>query len=263
MYDSTITGSGIYAITNKVNGKMYVGSAVDLRGRLAVHLSGLKNGSHCNKKLQRAWIKYGEHAFEYSVLEYVEDKNELISREQEWIDETRCVSLGYNICPIAGSSLGVVRSPEAVAKMIGRKHSPETIAKLKGRTVSLETRAKISAAAIGRTISPETRAKISAANKGHETSPEHRAKISASIKGVPRSRESMEKAWEANTGRKHTPEARAKMSAAGKGRKKAPEHRAKIGAKSAGRIVSPETTAKRIATLKANLQARQQVLNLS
>ena len=77
--------SGIYQIRNLVNGKVYVGSAVNLQHRRREHRSDLRNGTHHSIKLQRAYNKYGESSFAFEILEYVEDRNQLIEREQYYI----------------------------------------------------------------------------------------------------------------------------------------------------------------------------------
>ena len=41
-----------------------------------------KNNKHGNKHLQRSYNKYGEENFVFEVLEFVEDKNNLLEREQ-------------------------------------------------------------------------------------------------------------------------------------------------------------------------------------
>lgn len=46
--------SGIYKITNTKTGKIYIGSAVDLRRRLYAHLKSLRRNSHDNTYLQNA-----------------------------------------------------------------------------------------------------------------------------------------------------------------------------------------------------------------
>ena len=60
--------SGIYKITNKVNGKFYIGSSVDLKDRWRRHRSHLKNGSHVNTHLQRSYNKYGKEAFIFETF---------------------------------------------------------------------------------------------------------------------------------------------------------------------------------------------------
>ncbi len=93
-------GSGVYQIRCIPTGKIYVGSAVNLRKRWAEHRRSLKRGSHGNRYLQFAWNKYGEEHFEFSVLEFV-DVSYLLEAEQQWIDSTGCVDkeIGFNIAP--------------------------------------------------------------------------------------------------------------------------------------------------------------------
>src|SRR5471030_1553876 len=84
-FASPSTG-GIYAIRNLGDGKLYVGSAVSLERRRKDHFRMLRGGYHVNKHLQAAWIKHGETAFVFETLEIVEDRLQLIEREQFYID---------------------------------------------------------------------------------------------------------------------------------------------------------------------------------
>jgi len=94
--------SGVYQIRCKPNGKIYVGSAVNLRARWDTHRRDLRRGLHHNPYLQNAWDRYRESAFEFLVLEYV-DVACLLHAEQVWIDRTGCINrpFGYNIKPEA------------------------------------------------------------------------------------------------------------------------------------------------------------------
>ena len=78
--------SGIYHIVNTNNGRAYVGSAVHLVNRWATHRRDLRKGDHRNSYLQRAWLKHGEEAFKFEVVEHVSDLADLIVREQAHID---------------------------------------------------------------------------------------------------------------------------------------------------------------------------------
>jgi group I intron endonuclease len=107
--------SGIYQILNEKNGKVYIGSAVDLQRRAHHHRRELRRGTHGNPKLQRAWNKHGEDAFAVSVLELVPYKEDLIVAEQYWIDGKQAVVKGYNLAPKAGSQLGFKYSAASLA----------------------------------------------------------------------------------------------------------------------------------------------------
>ena len=119
--------SGIYRITNLVNGKIYIGSAVDLIDRKKTHISKLNNGNHENEYLQRSWIKYRQDSFKFEIIELVENKDNLIEREQYWIDNTRCCdrSIGYNLCPVAGSSFGTKSTEDTIFKL--KYENPQSI----------------------------------------------------------------------------------------------------------------------------------------
>lgn len=147
---------GVYKITC-VNGRTYIGSAVDIVKRWGEHTSALVRGRHHNSKLQRAWSKYGPDAFAFEVmLECSADL--LLFFEQHEMDRT---SPWFNIALFAG------------APTRGSKMSAETKAKIgaanrgrgKGRRLTEEHKAKI-AVACRRPCSAETRAKIGLANKG-------------------------------------------------------------------------------------------------
>lgn len=80
----------IYCIKNKINGHCYIGQTIDYSGRISKHRTELRGNRHCNMILQRAYNKYGEDAFEASIIEYVDDYSKIGERERYWIDQ-----LGY------------------------------------------------------------------------------------------------------------------------------------------------------------------------
>jgi group I intron endonuclease len=95
----------VYIIKNILNNKVYVGSAFNIKKRLIQHYNLLKNNKHSNIKLQRGWNKYGEDNFRIQIME--ENRfNDLLNKEQEYINFYNSVEEGYNITPIAGSTLG-------------------------------------------------------------------------------------------------------------------------------------------------------------
>jgi len=117
--------SGIYRIRNIVNDKCYIGSAAYFASRKGVHFHNLRHNKHCNNHLQRAFNKYGEDSFVFEIL-CVCLPEDLISLEQHYIDT---YIPEYNICRIAGNTLGVVCSEETRKKIsiahTGKKLSQE------------------------------------------------------------------------------------------------------------------------------------------
>lgn len=177
--------SGIYKIVHKESGKQYIGSAVDMYRRRVYHLVDLRKNKHRSQKLQRAWNKYGENAFEFFTILHC-DKEDLIAYEQFCLDLYGAVAIGYNNSPTAGSSLGVKHTDETRERMrqanLGKKLSPEHISKMK------KTR-KETIARLGYYHSPETCQKISSSSRGKPkpaNTEAQKAKISAALKGRPK-----------------------------------------------------------------------------
>lgn len=102
---------GVYEIVNKVNGKRYVGSAVNLASRWRVHRHHLRQNKHHSIALQRAWNKYGEDSFDCLLIEKC-NKEDLLATEQFHLD----CGYDYNSSPTATSSLGIRRSEETKKK---------------------------------------------------------------------------------------------------------------------------------------------------
>jgi group I intron endonuclease len=184
--------SGIYKITCLSNGKSYIGSALNMKIRWRSHQNALIRQQHANSHLQRAWNKYGASAFDFSVVEQVEDPNHLLSAEQSWLDTTDNL---FNICPVAGSSLGRIVLPET-----GRKISEA----LKGKPLSIETRRKMSESRKGR----------AAWNKGLSHTDETKRKMSLIRTGRVFTEETCRKIGEANHRRIVTDETKCKQTEA-------------------------------------------------
>lgn len=77
--------SGIYKITNIVNNKIYIGSAINILNRLIRHFWDLRLNTSTCTKLQRAFNKYGEGNFKIDLIETCEIID-LEEREQYYID---------------------------------------------------------------------------------------------------------------------------------------------------------------------------------
>ncbi|MCK9437465.1 MAG: GIY-YIG nuclease family protein [Synergistaceae bacterium] len=141
--------SGVYAIENKVNGKRYIGSAINIRRRFIEHKSPLRRGIHWNKYLQRAWNMYGEESFDFYPVLFC-DKSNLIYFEQRAIDaiDASNPKVGYNLRPKARNNFGMRHSAKSKAKigdaMRGSKNHNY------GKPMPEDTKLKLSKAKIGK-----------------------------------------------------------------------------------------------------------------
>ena len=218
----------IYCITNKVNGKRYVGQTFNKDGinaRWNCHKSELNNNKHTNKHLQSAWNKYGEENFKFEVLHELNFSNQDTLQTALNDLEIMYISIwnllddkyGYNIAdggsngnPFAGFTEEriVERNKKASESMKGKnkgkKHNEETKKKLseshRGKKHNEESKKKISEFRKGKKHSKETKKKISEANKGENNpmygkkfSEEHKKNLSESHKGKKQSEESKKK----------------------------------------------------------------------
>lgn len=146
--------AGVYLLTNAANGRVYVGSAVDLAARWRRHRDELGRRVHHNPALQAAWNAHGAAAFTFTVLEVVAEKTKvaILAAEQRWLDHYRAGldRSTYNYLTIAGSHLGRKRTEETRRKLVAA-HT--------GKKTSDATKAKQRAAKLGRKLTPDHIAK--------------------------------------------------------------------------------------------------------
>jgi len=179
--------SGIYLIINKVNGKMYVGSAMNCKRRWSEHKTALNKNKHCKHGkcyLQHAWILYGAENFKFVIFENEIPTEDLLLWEQAVLDfyESYNPDKGYNNVKFAGSNRGWKPSQETLIRMSKAQ---------KGKLFSLETRTRMSESQKNKPlITEETRVKLSETHKGEKhwnygkTVPDDVCeKISNSVKG--------------------------------------------------------------------------------
>lgn len=97
--------AGVFQVVNTVNGKVLLGSSLNLQGPLNAHRFMLTIGSHRNKTLQKEWNEFGGDKFVFEILETVKVKDEtnfdiadeLTLLEQIWIEKLQPFGeLGYN-----------------------------------------------------------------------------------------------------------------------------------------------------------------------
>lgn len=88
----------IYSITNKTNGKKYIGMTINsLTYRKNIHKQDWKLGRKEKYHIYKAFTKYGWDNFEWEVIETCSSKEELKLREKYWINEFNSYTGGYNM----------------------------------------------------------------------------------------------------------------------------------------------------------------------
>lgn len=98
---------GIYKITNKINGKCYIGQSVNIKERWRKHRTVAKrnSGKDCHKPLYCAIRKYGVENFSFEILEEC-SKEELNDKEIYWIAYYNSCNSdnGYNLTKGGGNT---------------------------------------------------------------------------------------------------------------------------------------------------------------
>jgi group I intron endonuclease len=186
----------VYLLTNKINGKQYVGQTIEsLQQRWKNHCWAAFNKKHRSEYLIcKALRKYGKDVFLVEQLDTAKTLDELNQKEKEWIAKLGTFGNGYNMTEGGGGIVGLRGERHGMwgkghlvsgglnpmfgktgdlHPMFGKSHSEETKAKMRashnhicgdqhwstGKQITEETRQKMAAASKGRKQSAETIAK--------------------------------------------------------------------------------------------------------
>lgn len=123
---SVIKGkSGVYALVNKINGKVYIGSSVNLYSRLRDYYANWYITTYPDLLISKAIVKYGLINFAVLILE-VTDKDDTLKVEQMLMD---MYQPEYNILKKAGRPVGYKHTEVSREKML-YKNSLEFLLKL-------------------------------------------------------------------------------------------------------------------------------------
>jgi len=123
--------SGIYMWTNKLNGKKYIGSSVDLRRRLLEYYNVNRLLNEKSMVINVALLKHGYHNFSLTILELC-DLDSLMSKEKYYFE---VYNPEYNLLKTPGSpsrgsgwkhSEATIENMRAAAKLINQ--SPQSLA---------------------------------------------------------------------------------------------------------------------------------------
>jgi group I intron endonuclease len=215
---------GVYVLTNKINGKRYVGIGCGKKGIEGRWAQYKRYECKQQTKLYNALKLYGVDNFTFEVILETDDIDNAKRSEMFLIDVWNLQDdrYGYNITA-GGDSI-----------RLGLKHSEETKQKIsnsnkgkcawfKGKHHTEESKQKLREANLGKKASEETKQKLREAGKGKKMSEENKLKLSERAKNQVVSNETREKLRLANIGKKLSEEHRKKISEGGKGLKRSKE----------------------------------------
>lgn len=182
----------IYKITNKINGKVYIGQTINKRGFYGrykytgscdiervykYHRKRKMDNKSYNQHLINSIEKYGFDSFEITpILDFAFSMNELNIKEQCWISIFDSFNKGYNK-NLGGYNIGSYNITEEHKRKIGEKN--------KGYKRTSETRRILSEINTGRKHSEITKVKMSISKKGFRHSKESKKKMSEQRKVRP------------------------------------------------------------------------------
>jgi group I intron endonuclease len=172
--------SGIYLWENIENGKIYIGSSINLSRRLTSYYNLKHLAKYPTRYINNALLKGGYSAFALHILEYC-DKEDLIKREQYYFD---LLKPNYNICSTAGSTLGRLHLKDSKEKISASKLNTnlEKDNHFYGKTHTEEAKLKMRESKLSKTISNKTKEKISVTMTGRKFTEEHKTNLSLAKK---------------------------------------------------------------------------------
>lgn len=99
---------GVFQIKNNSNGKIFIGSSLDLKAIWHAQRLQLETGTHINSDLQKDWKEFGPENFSYEILEeltqtddkLIDYKKEVKALQEMIIEELQPFDVrGYNRMP--------------------------------------------------------------------------------------------------------------------------------------------------------------------
>lgn len=177
--------SGIYAIINTVNNRVYIGSSCDIERRFVNHRYRLNKGNHYNLDFQHEWNVFGGDVFVFEIIDYCVP--ELLSLlESNYIQQYWDHLYNRTLSTYRNLDADMSRAGEANG-MFGKTHTEEA-------RQSISESAMGNQRALGAVRSPEIRAMLSE-SASRRTGPDN------PFYGRSHSEESKQKMAEANMGK--------------------------------------------------------------
>lgn len=77
--------AGVFSLSCAASGEVWVGLSRNLDGQKNSLFFGLRTGGHLNRRLQAAWNAHGAEAFEFAVVEALEDEDLTAYGREDWL----------------------------------------------------------------------------------------------------------------------------------------------------------------------------------
>lgn len=205
----------MYLVTNRVNGKQYVGQTTGTpEARWRSHVKD--TARRRRYALQSAIAKYGPEAFDVVAIEHCSSLDDLNAAEAYWIHWYGTVDFGYNLT--YGGDAAPKSAITCARISAAKKGKPPSQA-------MLDAARKTAKARVGCKLSPEWRANIGSGQVGNRRGPETGEKIGAKKRGIPLTEEHRRKVGEAGRGKRRSPETIERMRVAARKRWESAEYR--------------------------------------
>lgn len=128
MKDHKINKSGVYILYNKMNSHYYVGSSINISGRMKNYLNikYLELKQNNNMPIVKGLLKYGHNNFALIIIKYL-PQSDLTIKESYWINELKPY---YNVLLEAYRSTGYIHTEKTKLLLrnlaLARTHSDHT-----------------------------------------------------------------------------------------------------------------------------------------
>lgn len=159
---------GVYKLTNKINGKIYIGKSINIPLRLAGHRTDFRGRA----AIKRAIKKYKWENFDVEILfdDQTVDNYALLALESAFIDYFQATDqkVGYNLCLFATDKSGIPmskRQKNLLSKQRKGKYLGENNP-FWGKTHNNTTKEKMRQCRIGKKASKQTKEKMSKTRLG-------------------------------------------------------------------------------------------------
>jgi group I intron endonuclease len=153
---------GVYKITNRINGKIYIGQSINIESRWNAEKWHGKTESSNSQAIIRAIRRYGLNSFDFEIVEET-SVNQLDEREKYWITffDSYNPTKGYNATFGGQNGHGGIKRPPETGQRISKALKGKSRPSMHGKPSGMS----------GKKHSEEVRQKMSKSGRGKHSNP--------------------------------------------------------------------------------------------